>query len=197
MRRYTGIAAALAGLALTIAMVSAPVTASAQIRPTGFTGFSAGVLCDQESTALCMNAPGLGTVNGAHYHPGDAQDVSEAVSTNCGGKVTSNCPFTLGLGDNNLFLGDSLVTITNLHAGDPYAYNPDNFIYEVESGNGQVYVQLGDEVNGFAYLINVYATDLLGVYQDPVYICTNGSLALLGETGNPASTDCGWTKHST
>jgi hypothetical protein len=194
MRRYIGIAAALAGLALTMTMISAPVTASAQIR----TGFGAGVLCDQESTALCMDAPALNdTVNGVAYHPGNNQDVSVAVSTNCGGTVTSNCPFALGLGDNNLFLGKSLITITNLHSADHYAYNPDNFIYEVGSGNGQVYVQVGDMINGFAYLVNVYATDLQGQYQDPVYICTNGSLALLGETGNHTSTDCGWTKHST
>jgi hypothetical protein len=196
MRKYTGIAAALAGLALTITMISAPVAASAHIRPTGF---SAGVLCDQESTALCMDAPMInGTVNGAHYHPGNNQDVSVAVSTNCGGTVTSNCPFTTGLGDNSLFLGKSLITITNLHSADHYAYNPGNLIYEVESGNGQVYVQVGDLINGFAYLVNVYATDLTGVYQEPVYICTNGNgSALFGETGNPASTDCGWTKHST
>jgi len=146
-----------------------------------------------------MDAPAVnGTVNGDAYHPGNAQDLSVSVETNCGGKVTSTCPFTVGLGDNNLFIGDSIVDIHNLHTGDAYAYNPDNLIYEVGSGNGQVYVQVGNMVNGFAYLVNVYATDLTNTYQDPVYICTNGSgNALLGKPGNQTSTDCGWTKHST
>jgi hypothetical protein len=165
--------------------------------PASATGFKNVVLCDLEASPLCMSGydGNGGAVKGEPINPGAAQDVNVTVLTNCGGTVTNTCPFTEGLGLNKLFNGASIVSITNRANGMTYRSDSQALkVVEVSGGgNGQVWVQVGDMTgsNPGAFLVNVYASDKLGVAE---IACTTGSGGqLFLEQQNSASEPaCQW-----
>ena len=80
------------------------------------------ICTDQGSASQCMNHAGGSYLNGAHvigWSAGDPHNDFEfvALSNMCGhGAVTTTCPFTLGSGLNNAYVGAQIVAM----------YDPDN-----------------------------------------------------------------------
>jgi hypothetical protein len=165
-------------------------------------GFPDGVLCDFESTPLCMNGyDGTGgLIKGFHYTPGDAQDVAVTQDTTiCGpnGVVTSNCPFKLGLDLNTLYIKDPIVFISNYtNSKLYYADSSDNLR---EGSIGDDFVVQGDLTgsNAKADLIDVQASNALSINREWDQACTTGLGNAIVVRFPPASdADCVWTKHS-
>lgn len=152
---------------------------------------------------LCMNgddgnfnAGDGGLVKGFPLSAGDHQNLAIAPASNCGGTVTPNCPFTLGLGLNNLYGTDPIVIITNPANHDVYRAE-DGDVVESPSGDGQLWVEDGSLANSDAVLINVAATDTAGSEE---IACVQGSgqpLVMNAERNNPSLIiqKCIWIEH--
>ena len=164
-------------MAAAVTLASSVASLGAAAVPASATGFKDVVLCNHQNPALCMNGydGNGGPVNGYPYTPGAAQNVDVTALTECGGTVTSTCPFTDTAFDQH-FLGKSIISITN--RANKMTYRSDSqglaVIEATGGGDGQVWVQLGD-LNGSnlgAVLINVYASDKLGQTEE---VCSSGS----------------------
>lgn len=137
--------------------------------------FTHDILCTQ--AGLCMASSGIGTepVYGRHLTQNNQQYMSLTGASACGGHVTSNCPFNLGLGLNNQFLGDEIVTLNRYCSAD-FTCNNNGTYYlggsgaqfaEIVQGQlteaGHQWVLDGQTSNGsYGRLINVYDSDTAG-----------------------------------
>ena len=124
-------------------------------------------------------------------------------TSNCGsGLVTASCPFTLGLGLNDLFEGDAIVTMTNNANG--YFYDSSSSgVIESSSGDGSLWVQVNPFSGGHAGLVNVVASDNFnhngedcvaaasGTAGDPVAI-----FCFVATTSFPATSPLAWNETS-
>jgi hypothetical protein len=142
-------------------------------------GFSNAILCDTESTPLCLNVNGGNNANvkGYYYTPGNAQDISETVDTfMCNnGLVSETCPFYLGSGLNSSLVGKPIVTLENNAYLMVYYATNDGYLKEnISPLSNNIFVQDGNITNGSsATLVNVGYTN----YQhngDPWAIATAG-----------------------
>jgi hypothetical protein len=165
-------------------------------------GFPDGVLCDLESTPLCMNGfdGSGGLIKGFHYTPGDAQDVAVTQDTTiCGpkGEVTADCPFKPGLNLNNLNIGEPIVYINNYTNGKLYYADSSGNLREGSVGDDFV---LSGNLTGTdpeSDLIDVQASNALSISNEWDEACTTGlGNPIVVKFHSPTDARCIWSKHS-
>jgi hypothetical protein len=138
-------------------------------------------LCDDGANTLCMTADGTFVVSDPS-DPDNAQELDVIELNNCGGTVTASpaCPFPSGSGLNSKYKGDTIVGITDNATSMAFLSNQANeeggLMTEALTGNGQVWVQVGDLVgsNANAEFINVYQSTGFGGNAVAQIACDNG-----------------------
>jgi hypothetical protein len=205
MRKLLVLAAVLAAGAAGFA-AAVPASASASVTPTvhasAVTPAAAGAveLCDHESTVLCMaghdGAGGL--ITAKPFATGVAEAVKITPDTNecTNGRVTANCPFTVGSGLNTKYFNDFIVQIQN--ANNMLFYRSDGaHVLEQATGDGQLWVEgnghpLGNQPPSTMPFVNINDSNAIG---SAVGACTNGNGADLLELSlsiAPSAADCSW-----
>jgi hypothetical protein len=90
--------------------------------------------------------------------------------------VGAPCPFPAGSGLNTQFNGGRIVEIGNPNVTGDYASDSSEFVNDVTSGNGQVWVQYGqiDNSGDYGMLVNLYQT-LNNSDNSVSYLVDNGN----------------------
>ncbi len=165
-------------------------------------GFVDGILCNIQTTSLCMSGDdgSGGLITSRHYTSGSAaQDMFVTQSTSiCGaGKVTETCPFVIGSGLNNHFDSQPIVFIGNFENQMLYYADPNSGDNLREGSRGDEFVLSADlsGADAGSQLVDVEVTNALPANTTPWGACTTGlgnavSVDVLSGAGNP----CVWTK---
>jgi hypothetical protein len=164
--------------------------------------FNSKELQSQASTPLCADANGTSgdSITGKSCSGGNNQIFSSNADNICNGsnKVTdgtgNDCPFLPGLGLDQKYVGDPIVTIPNVHYGTIWQSTGVNTdIVQVNSGSMTAWVIDGTCSVGFGCsLVNVAASNTLNVNGNYESACSEGAGSALKLEDTPTANKCVW-----
>ena len=212
MRKITGIGFALLAVATALSIAAPEATAAVRSpihrirhRPgpgPAWNGY--GVACDQNSLCIDMGSGGVGDPVKAFAYTGHSsqtlQFTTQTGMCNAGfvTDVGTPCPFKAGSGLNTIYKGGRIVEIGNPNVSGDYAADGNEEVKDVTSGNGQIWVQVGqiDNSSDYGMLANLYWTN-----QDQggdVHFLTDdgsgGQLNVIPSPNGPAAS-LNWTEY--